>query len=181
MSHPPHPTEPGTDSSAPDSGLGAESGLGKGVQIAIGVVVVAALLGWYGWTNLEQGSSFQYFQDLDEFMAEAPPPADVGLRVHGYVANASIERDLEGKEVRFRVQNDPPHAAGDAEQTLRVVYASLETPDLFEDGAEVVLEGHVSTTEAGTVFVADNVLAKCPSKFEAELAGEHAEEAGTRL
>jgi len=173
MADPTQPTEP-----RPDSGLGDEPGAGKGMQLAVGAVVVAALLGWYGWTNLQQGSSFQYFQSLDEFMAVAPPPTDVGLRVHGYVANASIERDLQGKRVHFRVQASPPHAAGESDRTLTVVYESLETPDLFKDGAEVVLEGHMSRTDVGHVFVADNVMAKCPSKFEAKLAGEQGEAAG---
>jgi cytochrome c-type biogenesis protein CcmE len=181
MSHPQPPSEPRPEAGEPDSGLGSEPGLAKGVQLAIGVAIVAALLGWYGYTNLQQGTTFQYFQNLDEFMATAPPPTDVGLRVHGYVANASIERDLEGKEVRFRVQNEPPHAAGDSDQTLSVVYASLETPDLFKDGAEVVVEGHMSPADSGHVFVAENVMAKCPSKFEAKLAGEQSPEGDPRL
>lgn len=165
----------------PDGGLHAEPGLGKGLQITIGAVVVTALLGWYGYTNLQQqGTSFQYFQTLDEFLAE-PPPAEMGLRVHGYVANASIERDLEGKEVRFEVQNDPPHAAGDSDKTLTVVFASLETPDLFKDGAEVVVEGHLQAGSGAPVFVAENVMAKCPSKFEAKLAVEGNSEGDARL
>ena len=39
-------------------------------------------------------------------------------RVHGYVTNASIERDVEGRRVRFAVQNTPPHAGGPTGQTL---------------------------------------------------------------
>ncbi len=174
MSEPTSPADPNAPGT-PDSGLGDGGGVGKGIQLAIGALIVAALLGWYGWTNLQQGASFQYFQSLDEFMAQAPPPADVGLRLHGYVANTSIERDLEGKEVRFRVQSEPPHAVGDADQTLSVVFASLETPDLFKDGAEVVLEGRMSQAGGAPIFVADNVMAKCPSKFEAKLASEQAE------
>lgn len=170
-----------SDDTPPDSGLQAEPGLGKGLQITIGAVVITALLGWYGYANLQQqGTSFQYFQTLDEFLAE-PPPADMGLRVHGYVANASIERDLEGKEVRFEVQNDPPHAAGDSDHTLSVVFASLETPDLFKDGAEVVIEGHLQEGTGAPVFVAENVMAKCPSKFEAKLAVEGNPEGDARL
>ena len=46
-----------------------------------------------------------------------------------------------------------------------MVYASLETPDLFKDGAEVVVEGELAYRDGS--FHADNVLAKCPSKFEA--------------
>ena len=95
-------------------------------------------------------------------------------RVHGYVALGSIERDVEAKRVSFRVQNDPPHAGGAPGQTLEVVYASLETPDLFKDGAEVVVEGHLAMVQGSPVFQADNVMAKCPSKFEAQ-AGPAAE------
>jgi len=159
----------------------APEGLSKGVQIAIGVVLVAALLGWYGYTNLQDGSSFQYFQTLDEYLAAGPPRSGQALRLHGYVAVESIERNLEGKSVAFRVQNDPPHATGPGDQMLTVVYPSLETPDLFKDGAEVVLEGRIENQGAGPVFVADNVLAKCPSKFEAKLANEGAAEEGLPL
>jgi len=89
-------------------------------------------------------------------------------RVHGYVAESSIERDLEARLVRFAVQNDPPHAKGPPGQTLSVVYSSLETPDLFKDGAEVVVEGQLVMSQGEPVFQANNVMAKCPSKFEAQ-------------
>lgn len=177
----PEASTPAPESTPPDSGFGAEPGPGKGIQLALGVVVVAALLGWYGYTNLQQGASFQYFQHLDEFMALTPPGPEVALRVHGYVANDSIDRNLEQRAVRFRVQSDPPHAAGDADRTLSVVFASLETPDLFRDGAEVVLEGHMETRDGQPQFVADNVLAKCPSKFEAQVAGEQPAEPDAQL
>ena len=181
MTSPSDPQQSGASEPAGDSGLADGEGAGKGIQITIGALVVAALLGWYGYTNLESGSSFQYFQTLDEFLAQ-PPPADVALRVHGYVASESIERDLEGKQVHFRVQNDPPHAGGAVGETLPVVYASLETPDLFKDGAEVVIEGHMQPRGGDHVFVAENVMAKCPSKFEAEMAaGGQPPEAGASL
>lgn len=142
--------------------------MSKGVQIAIGAAAIALLLGWWGATQMEAGLSFRYFEELDAFHANAGAMVGRSARVHGYVANASIERDLEGKRVLFAVQNDPPHAGGPVGQTLAVVYESLETPDLFKDGAEVVVEGHLVLNRGARVFVADNVLAKCPSKFEAQ-------------
>jgi cytochrome c-type biogenesis protein CcmE len=36
---------------------------------------------------------------------------------------------------------------------------------MFKDGAEVVVEGRL---DGNAVFVADNVMAKCPSKFQAK-------------
>ena len=141
----------------------------KGFQIAIGAAGIALLLGWYGMTQLSQGLSFQYFQDLKEFHASAPEMVGRSARVHGYVTEASIERDLEARRVRFSVQNAPPHAGGPAGRTLTVVYSSLETPDLFKDGAEVVVEGSLVRSPEGEVFHASNVMAKCPSKFEAQV------------
>lgn len=143
--------------------------MSKGIQIAVGVGLVALLLGWYAWTNLDAAASYQYFQNIDEFHAAGAPTDGRSMRLHGYVAEGSIERDLERRMVRFRVQNDPPHAGGEPGPTILVRYMSLETPDLFKDGAEVVVEGSVEAGDASDpVIVADNVLAKCPSKFAPE-------------
>ncbi|MBJ20347.1 MAG: cytochrome c maturation protein CcmE [bacterium] len=148
--------------------------MSKGVQIAIGATAIALLLVWYGMGRIDAGLSFRYFQDLDEFHASAAEMVGRSARVHGYVATESIERDLEAKLVRFAVQNAPPHAGEAVGETLSVVYASLETPDLFKDGAEVVVEGQLVLRRGSQVFEANNVMAKCPSKFEAQ-AGPAAE------
>ena len=138
--------------------------MSKGIQIAVGALAILALLGWYGWREVSEGS-FVYYQTLDEFLSTADPGR--AARVHGYVAPGSIERDVAARVVRFRVQGSPPHAqAGQRHAAvLRVVYASLETPDMFKDGAEVVVEGREDPSSGS--FHATNVLAKCPSKFRA--------------
>jgi cytochrome c-type biogenesis protein CcmE len=138
--------------------------MSKGLQIAGGATLIALLLGWYAASNLEAGASFAYFKTLAEFEAARPELLGRHARVHGYVAAGSIQRDLAGKQVRFRVQGTPPHAGAAGGEPLDVVFASLETPDLFKDGAEVVVEGRLA--ETGQVFHADKVMAKCPSKFE---------------
>jgi len=144
--------------------------MSKGLQIALGGLAVAVLLGWYAATNLEEIGTFEYFQTLEEFRS-----ADVGqaARVHGYVAVGSIERDMAARSIRFAVVQDPPHASapGAVVDSLRVVYGTLDAPDMFKDGAEVVVEGRMS---ADAVFLADNVMAKCPSKFEAKQAQQQA-------
>jgi cytochrome c-type biogenesis protein CcmE len=171
------PTQSPSHSGLPEGGPSGpheprEGGLSKGVQLSVAAVLVAALLGWYGYTNLGEGTSFTYYHTLDELIAAGVAPGSNGLRVHGFVSTESIQRDLEGRRVRFVVQNDPPHRSpGAGGDRLTVVYNSLETPDLFKDGAEVVVEGRLEGSDAGTVFVADNVMAKCPSKFQAEVAG----------
>ena len=151
--------------------------MSKGVQIAIGAIAVALLLGWYGLTTMEANSTFRYYQTLEEFRAAGSAVTDQSLRIHAYVVAGSIERDLPAKQVRFAVQNDPPHAAraqGDTATTLPILFRSLETPDLFKDGAEVVVEGKLDGQGSDTLFLADNVMAKCPSKFQAQLPQQEA-------
>jgi len=137
--------------------------MSKGIQIALGAAAVALLLGWYAATNLDSIGTFRYYQTLDEFRGANPGAGPA--RVHGYVAPGSIVRDVGARQLRFAVVNDPPHQGGAGRAPMRVVYDSLETPDMFNDGAEVVIEGHL---DPSAVFVADNVMAKCPSKFEAK-------------
>jgi len=138
--------------------------MSKGLQIAIGALLVCGLLGWYAASNLDRVGTFQYYQTLHEFQQSGA--TGEAVRVHGYVAPASIERDVVNKRIRFAVVNEPPHKAGaNPGPPLAVLYATLETPDMFKDGAEVVVEGRLG---ADAVFQADNVLAKCPSKFEAK-------------
>jgi len=138
----------------------------KGVQIAIGATVIAGLLGWYGATNLDAAPAFTYYKTLEDFQANADARNGARSRFHGYVAANSIRRDVDAMQVRFTVQNSPPHADDGSGTPIEVVLESLETPDLFKDGAEVVVEGRMVASSAGPVFEADKIMAKCPSKFE---------------
>lgn len=140
--------------------------MSNGIKISIGAILVAALLAWYGAEEIRDGS-FVYYQNLQEFASDGRPGES--SRVHGYVASGSITRLISDKQVSFHVQNDPPHTGGETGQVLKVLYASLETPDLFKDGAEVVVEGALNKEG---IFIASNVLAKCPSKFEGAAENE---------
>jgi cytochrome c-type biogenesis protein CcmE len=142
--------------------------MSKGVQIALGALLIAGLVGWLG-ASRSGDAAFTYFQTLSEFKASGAVGEPV--RVHGFVALGTIQRDVPAKRVTFSVQEQAPHAGGSATGALRVEYASLETPDLFKDGAEVVVEGRL---EPSGTFHATNLLAKCPSKFEAKAAAAQA-------
>src|SRR5262249_6348291 len=148
--------------------------MSKGFQVAGGATIVALLVGWYAANNLGEVGSFAYYQSLDEFASSPDAGSGRPARVHGYVTAGSIERDVAGRSVRFAVQNQPPHAGGSADGAMPVLFTSLETPDLFKEGAEVVLEGRLARDEHGARFHADKVFAKCPSKFEGQTADQPA-------
>jgi cytochrome c-type biogenesis protein CcmE len=142
--------------------------MSKGAQIAVGAILVVLLLGWFGMSQLEEGA-LVYYKSLEELRAASETSS--AARVHGFVVAGSIERDLSAKVVRFRVQSAPVGGNGSARETLPVIYGSLETPDLFMDGAEVVVEGRLAGS-GDDAFEASRILAKCPSKFEAKASGQ---------
>jgi cytochrome c-type biogenesis protein CcmE len=72
------------------------------------------------------------------------------------VADGSILRLPSGQDVNFTMT--------DGQTTLPVSYHGV-IPDTFVEGADVVVKGSLDTT-SGT-FHADELLAKCPSKYEA--------------
>jgi cytochrome c-type biogenesis protein CcmE len=144
--------------------------MSKGVQIAVGAILVVILLGWFGWSQVEEGA-LVYYTNLEELRASGE--MNSGARVHGFVVEGSIERDVSAKVVRFHVRSTQESTGRAGEDALPVVYSSLETPDLFKDGAEVVVEGRLVGSGRGT-FEATHILAKCPSKFEAKDSGQAA-------
>jgi cytochrome c-type biogenesis protein CcmE len=77
------------------------------------------------------------------------------VRVAGVVQQGSVVRDDQKQLVTFDI------AQGG--QLLAVTYNGV-VPDIFRPGIEVVVEGHYSGQGP---FQAQNLLAKCPSKFQA--------------
>ena len=140
--------------------------MGKGGQLAIAVVSVLAALAWV--VSSSEGT-FVYFHSVSEMMAatsEATPDRD--LRVHGFVVEGSIDKNLNEALIRFAIQDTPMQpgeatpATSEPELTLSVVYEGIDVPDLFRDGAEVVVEGEM----VADTFKATRIMAKCPSKYE---------------
>lgn len=128
------------------------------------LVAGAALLGIFGWFFMSVVDSgvgvMQYYHTLSEFegavgsgQAKAESTA---LRLNGFVKDGSIQRDVEQIAIDFVMT--------DGTADLPVHIARLDVSDLFKDGANVVVEGQLG--ENG-VFYADNLTAKCPTKYQA--------------
>jgi len=137
--------------------------MGKGMQIAIGAVTVFAGLLWWLSTSGPGEGTFAYYASVGEFTSVSTDP-ERPVRVHGFVQNGSIARDLGAGHVDFAIRDD-------SGATLLVRYQGIDVPDLFGDGAEVVIEGR---SGSGDRFLADRVLAKCPSKYEPAARGREA-------
>ena len=77
------------------------------------------------------------------------------VRVAGVVVANSIVKNEATQVVRFEISDSKT-------TSMPVVYSGV-VPDIFQSGAQVVVEGKLSSNG---VFQADNLLTKCPSKFQ---------------
>jgi len=102
-------------------------------------------------------ASAAYYMTVKELKA-CTSCADRTVRVAGVVAPGTIQRTSASEAVKFTV--------ADGSLLMPVVYNGI-VPDVFKDNVQVVVEGKLQNG----VFRADNLLAKCPSKFQAATPG----------
>lgn len=98
------------------------------------------------------GTTAEYYMTVKELHA-CTTCATQTVRVSGNVVGSSIERNGKTQVVHFSIH--------DTSGTLPVVYSGV-VPDIFGPNVQVVVEGKVSDG----VFQAQNLLTKCPSKFQ---------------
>ena len=125
----------------------------KPIKIAATAVVLASAFGFMMWTTLRDGA--EYFKHVDEVVSQRTQFEGKRLQLHGYAADV---RQRPGTlEYRFKVQNKG--------SVVNASYTGV-VPDTFKDDAEVVLKGRLSSD--GFHVDPNGVMAKCPSKYEAQ-------------
>jgi cytochrome c-type biogenesis protein CcmE len=129
-------------------------------RFLVGATVIVAGVGLLIATSIQQTGV--YFLTPTELMARLEVDStfhNVGIKVGARVVPGSIRRDDNARRVDFEVT--------DGHHTFPVTYAGL-VPDTFTDASdiEVILEGKYGRDG---VFRATEVLAKCGSRYEAEL------------
>lgn len=122
------------------------------VTIAVGVILVAVV--YVLITGMRD--TMMYYYTVSEVAAQQDELTGEPLRVAGKVVPGSIDTDSTGLVHKFVIE--------EGGKTMRVVYRDI-VPDTFQDNAEAVVEGLLD--EHGT-FQATFLMAKCPSKYEAE-------------
>ncbi len=111
------------------------------IVVAVGYLIVSSI-----------GGSTAYYLTIQEVKAKGPSERTV--RVAGTVIEDSIEWSAEELMLNFNI--------ADASGSLAVIYNGPR-PDMLRDGAEAIVEGRYIE---GGAFEADNLLLKCPSKYE---------------
>lgn len=124
------------------------------LKFSIGAVIIIITLGWLGWLGATESKA--YYHTLAELSKLKGSALHQRMRVSGYVEKGSIQR-MNGK-VNFVLTEQG--------RTLPVSYVgSSPLPDTFyENHAKAVVQGRLMPDGH---FVADQVEAKCASKYVA--------------
>ena len=146
-----HDKEPGR---ASRRGLGLLVGL-LGISAAILAVV------------LTSEEAAVYSKGVDQLLADSDRLAERNVRVEGSLVQGSLRRRDTPCEYRFSMAKNG--------KTLPVRFAQCVVPDTFRDvpgmAVNVTVQGRLSKKG---YFEADQIMAKCPSKYEERAAkGEH--------
>ncbi len=127
--------------------------MGNRTKIVLAFSAVSLVLIWLlvGGFDAEE---MQYYISIKELQEHQTNYYDRGLRVKGKLVAGSHEPSATSLERTFKISEEG--------YELDVRYNGLP-PDTFKDGAEVVVEG---TFMPAGYFVAQTLMAKCPSKYE---------------
>ena len=144
--------------SEPPHGLAA---VVKSSAFKIGAVIVL-LAGAVGFLIFGSSASdaFVYSKLVDEVMAK---PADFmgrELRVEGQLKPGSVKFREDPCEWRFVIEK--------SQREMPVQFSQCVVPDTFRDGMgiSVVVQGKLASS--GETFLANQVVPRCPSKYEME-------------
>ena len=126
-------------------------------SLIIGVVLVVVF--WIGWVSLNPSDkkAMAQFISVENLLSDN---LSQRLKLGGIVKDGSISISESNQLDCFFVLKE-----GDAE--LSVSYSKTR-PDLFKDGAEVIVTGEYID---GT-FYADELQTKCASRYEGDLRNE---------
>jgi cytochrome c-type biogenesis protein CcmE len=150
-----------------------------------GLLIVVAVI--YLIASSTQAAA-QYYLTIDEMVAKDETFDDRDIKVSGAVIGDSVTYDTETLTLRFTAVNIPSdldeieEAGGLAEvlhnavinpnaSRIEVVYVGPK-PDLLRHEAQAIVTGRVG--EDG-VFYADELLLKCPTRYEDEVPLQSAE------
>jgi cytochrome c-type biogenesis protein CcmE len=136
---------------------------GAAWKIVASVVAITGAVAYMLTASMKEGA--EYYKHVDEVMAKTDAWRGKRLQVHGHVVDGSIEQAKGTLLYRFKIESRKPRPYA----VITATYTGL-VPDTFKSGAEVVAKGTLTADNQLNV-VPDGIMAKCPSKYEADKAG----------
>ena len=132
------------------------------IKIPLAVSAILIAMGYLMYTGISDTGV--YYRTVSEVLDQASIFDGQSLRISGEVVDDTIQFDQENLVLSFAVRDTENDRV-----TMRVSYRGV-MPDAFKEDVEVILEG--SYSQYDNLFNATILLAKCPSKYEAEADNE---------
>lgn len=124
------------------------------VKVVATLAIVCGAVGFLIVSSVDAGVS--YYLHVDEVTRDPGKWVGKPLQLHGYVKPGTIVTRPDGTTIDRTFVEQWQGA------TLEVHFRGV-VPDTFKDNAEVVAKGRL---RPGGVFEADDLTAKCPSKYQ---------------
>lgn len=127
-------------------------------KIKFGVVIVIAISAmiYLMYQGIQSGG--RYYLTVSEFLSQKKDLNDGKVRINGSVVPGTVEFDPNSLQLNFVLKDT------ESDDKLKINYYGAP-PDLIEnEGVTLVAEGMYNSQV--NIFVADNLLVKCPSKYE---------------
>lgn len=150
--------------STPPAEPTAKRGLPGSVKVG---AVFAVLVGVAGWLLYGSQNPFVYSKLVHEVMREPDAFEGRRLRVEGELRQGSIQFRESPCEWRFVLFKE--------EEEMSVRFPQCVVPDTFRDGMGIQVTVEGSLGDDG-VFLANQVIPRCPSKYEMQQRLEAGEE-----
>jgi cytochrome c-type biogenesis protein CcmE len=149
-------------------------------KFVIGGILVLGAVVFLIWSATT--STSEYFLTIEELHAKGASIANRNLRVSGAVIGDTIQYDAQNLTLTFEVAHVPADNAiietegglADAlheavtdpsRERMTIVYVGPK-PDLLRNEAQAIVTGHLGDDG---IFYADELLLKCPTKYEEAL------------
>ncbi len=132
----------------------------------LGLALIAAAVVFLIVTSMSANA--QYFYTVDELRSKGQGMVDQNVRVSGAVINSSTKFEVRDNQPYLQFEIADADKVG-AQTPLHIVYNGPK-PDLIDQAhAQAIIEGHLG---ADGTFHADNLLLKCPSRYEEEFPNQ---------
>jgi cytochrome c-type biogenesis protein CcmE len=157
--------------------LSMKTGLQGRAKFVLGGIFILAAVIYLIFSSTKANA--EYFMTVDELHAKNTSMVGQNLRISGAVVGSTIQFNPDTHDLSFDIANVPGDNAtieaqgglakvlhdaviDPARQRLKIVYNGPK-PDLMRDEAQAIITGHLGTDG---VFQADELLLKCPTKYE---------------
>jgi len=124
------------------------------VKLSVGVLVIITSISYLIFSGAT--GSTVYFLTVPEVQQKLTTLKGEPIRVAGKITDDPIDWDVRNLSLAF--------AIGDGQSRIQVRYKGVK-PDMFQTGADVIVEGRIGHDG---VLAASVLMTSCPSKYQEE-------------